>query len=150
MKYAWIENNKIRDLVDVDPFSIFHKDVAINYNTQVEDTVEDNAELVDGVWVNPVVAVADPNFVPEPTPKVYPKVSAIEFKMLFTVQERIAIKAAKVTDEILQDDFEILEDPRLESVDFGLQSVRDLIDYMVPLALITAARAEEIKDGKML
>ena len=49
MKYAWIENNKIRDIVEVDPFTIFHADVAKNYSTKVEDNVEDNAELVDGV-----------------------------------------------------------------------------------------------------
>ena len=74
----------------------------------------------------------------------------VEFKMLFTIQERIAIKAARTTDEILQDGFEILEDPRLTTVDFGLQSVRDLIDYMVSLNLLTVERAVEIKDGKML
>ena len=57
---------------------------------------------------------------------------------------------AKATDEILQDGFEILEDPRLTVVDFSLQSVRDLIDYMVSLSLITAERVIEIKDGEFL
>lgn len=57
---------------------------------------------------------------------------------------------AKATDEILQDGFEILEDPRLTVVDFSLQSVRDLIDYMVSLSLIAAERVIEIKDGKFL
>ena len=57
---------------------------------------------------------------------------------------------AKATDEILQDGFEILEDPRLTVVDFSLQSVRDLIDYMVSLSLITAERVIEIKEGKFL
>lgn len=150
MKYAWIENNKVRDIVAIDPFTLFHADVAKNYSTEVEDTVEDNAELVDGVWVNPVIPEPDPNYVPPLPEKVYPKVSPVEFKMLFTVQERVAIKGARTTDEILQDGFEILEDTRLTTVDLGLTSVQGLIDYMVTLTLITAKRAEEIKSGKIL
>lgn len=150
MKYAWIENNKIRDIVKEDPYTIFHADVAKNYNTEVEDTVEDNAELVDGVWVNPTTPEPDPDYVvPEPE-KVYPKVTPLEFKMLFTSQERIAIKEAKATDAILQDGFEILDDPRLTMVDLGLASVQGLIDYMVTLELLTTKRADEIKSGIMI
>ena len=147
MKYAWIENNKIRDIVEVDPFTIFHADVAKNYNTEVEDNVKDNAELVDGVWVNPVTPEPDPDYEPPEPEKVYPKVSPLEFKMLFTVLERIAIKEAKATDEILQDGFEILDDPRLTVVDLGLESTRGFIDYMATLELVTTERADEIKSG---
>ena len=147
MKYAWIENNKIRDIVEVYPFTIFHADVAKNYSTEVEDNVENNAELVDGVWVNPVTPEPDTDYViPEPE-KVYPKLSPLEFKMLFTVNERIAIKEAKVTDEILQDGFEILEDTRLTVVDLGLASTQDFIDYMTSLGLLTTERADKIKSG---
>ena len=150
MKYAWIENNKIIDIVEVDPYTVFHADIAKNYNTEVEDNVEDNAELVDGVWVNPTTPESDPDYVaPEPE-KVYPKVSPVEFKMLFTSQERIAIKNARVTDEILQDGFEILEDSRLTVVDFGLASVQDLIDYIVSLELLTTERADKIKSGILI
>ena len=147
MKYAWVENNKIRDIAEVDPFTIFHADVAKNYSTAVEDNVENNAELVDGVWVNPVTPETDTDYViPEPE-KVYPKVTPVEFKMLFTIQERIAIKEAKATDEILQDGFEILEDPRLTFVDLGLGSTQGFIDYMATLGLVTAERADKIKSG---
>ena len=147
MKYAWIENNKIRDIVNADPFTVFHADVAKNYSTEVEDNVEDNAELVDGVWVNPVTPEPDTDYViPEPE-KVYPKVSPLEFKILFTAQERIAIKEAKATDEILQDGFEILEDTRLTVVDLGLASTQDFIDYMTSLGLLTTERADKIKSG---
>ena len=147
MKYAWIENNKIRDIVEVDPFTIFHADVAKNYNTEVEDNVKDNAELVDGVWVNPTTPEPDPDYEPPEPEKVYPKVSPLEFKMLFTVLERIAIKEAKATDEILQDGFEILDDPRLTVVDLGLESTRGFIDYMATLGLFTTERADKIKSG---
>ena len=45
MKFAWVENNKIRDIVSVDPYSIFHEEIAKNYDTEVDDSVIDNAEL---------------------------------------------------------------------------------------------------------
>ena len=70
--------------------------------------------------------------------------------MLFTSQERIPIKEAKATDAILQDGFEILDDPRLTMVDLGLAGVQGLIDYMVTLELLTTERADEIKSGTLI
>lgn len=146
MKKAWIENNKIRDIANGNPAELFHPDIAVHYDADVPDDAVNGAELVDGVWVNPIIdTVIEATIVAS-----LPLLSPVEFKMLFTSAERIAIKAARATDEILADGFEILEDPRLTTIDLNLQSVRDLIDYMVSLNLITAIRAEEIKSGKML
>lgn len=47
MKYAWIENNQIKDVAWQNPGDIYHPDVAQFYSTQVPD----NAENGDG-WVN--------------------------------------------------------------------------------------------------
>ena len=67
--------------------------------------------------------------------------------MCFTVQERILIKTAKENDPILQDVYEILDDPRLNTVDLNLASNRGLIDYLVSLNCITSERAEQVKQG---
>ena len=150
MKYAWIENNKVRDIVSVDPYTIFHKDIASKYNTKVEDTVKNNAELVDGVWINPTTPTSKPNYVAPEAPIVYPKVSPVEFKMLFTPQERIAIKNARANDEILDDSYSVLEDARLNTVDLGLKSVQDLLSYLVTLNLITSERKASILTGKLV
>lgn len=48
MKFAWIENGKIRDIAHDDPAAIYHPDVAAYYTTQVPDTAE-NGDLWDGV-----------------------------------------------------------------------------------------------------
>ena len=76
-----------------------------------------------------------------------PKLTPVEFKMCFTVQERIAIKTARPTDPVLDDAMELLEDIRLKEVDLSLQSNRQLIDYMVSQSYITPERAEQIKAG---
>lgn len=83
-------------------------------------------------------------------PTAAPKVSPVEFKMLFTTAERIAIKSARVTDLVLQDAYEILDDPRLTYVDLALQSNIDMVDYLVAMGWVSAERAVVIKTGKIL
>jgi len=63
---------------------------------------------------------------PAPTP---PEVSAITFKMLFTSAERVALRALKTTDPIVEDFFDLVDDPRTNKVDLSMQSVQDGILY---------------------
>lgn len=71
-----------------------------------------------------------------------PKLSPIEFKMLFTSAERIAIKSS--TDLVVQDFFELVNDPRLTQVDRNLQSVKDAITYLASIGLVADTRVSEI------
>jgi hypothetical protein len=65
MKYAWIENEKIRDICPVqDPYSCYTTEIAAFYTTQVPDTAENG----DG-WVNGQVV---PKPIPAPTPEPEP------------------------------------------------------------------------------
>jgi hypothetical protein len=60
MKYAWIENDKIRDVAHSNPIEIYHPDVAVFYTTQVPDDAVNGDGWVNGALVKPVVV--------EPTP----------------------------------------------------------------------------------
>ena len=60
MKYAWIENDKIRDVAHSNPIEIYHPDVAKFYDTQVPDNAANGDGWVNGALVKPVVV--------EPTP----------------------------------------------------------------------------------
>jgi hypothetical protein len=60
MKYAWIENDKIRDVAHSNPIEIYHPDVAAYYTTQVPDNAVNGDGWVNGALVKPVVV--------EPTP----------------------------------------------------------------------------------
>jgi hypothetical protein len=62
MKYAWIENDKIRDVAHDEPSKIYHPDVAALYTTQVPDDAVNGDGWVNGALVKPVVV--------EPTPAV--------------------------------------------------------------------------------
>ena len=129
--------------VDVcaDPANSFHPDIAREFE-QVPDNVKQDWVRIDGVWSAPAPAPQ-----PEPTPSEATKVSPVEFKLLFTSHERVAIKAARATDTVIDDFYEVVEDPRLTYVDLGLKSTRDAIGYLAAQNLITAERATEILAG---
>ena len=75
------------------------------------------------------------------------QVSPVEFKLLFTSPERVAIKAARATDPFVADFFEIVEDPRLTHVDLGLQSTKQALAYLASKSLIADERQAEILKG---
>lgn len=71
-------------------------------------------------------------------------ISPIQFKLRFTPQTRVAIKAARATDAVIDDFFDVIDDPRLLSVDLTLQSTKDAVGYLQLQDLITAEQAAVI------
>lgn len=69
-------------------------------------------------------------------------ISPIEFKLLFTPAERIAIKFC--ADPMVQDFFSIVDDPRLTKMDLEMRSTQTALHYLVSKELITEARLAEI------
>lgn len=140
--FARIINDVAVD-VSTDPANSFHPDIARQFEP-VPDEVQVGWIRKDGQWSAPAPAPQ-----PEPTP-TYPKVSPVEFKLLFTSQERVAIKAARATDPVIDDLYDIVEDPRLTFVDLGLQSTQDALAHMVAQGLLTEDRRSEILSGKLV
>jgi hypothetical protein len=140
--YARVINNTAVD-VSTDPTNQFHPDIAAQF-VQVPDEVQQGWILKDGQWSEPAPAPQ-----PEPEP-VYPKVTPVQFKLLFTSPERVAIKGARADDPVVDDLWELVEDPRMEYVDFGLKSVRDSIEYLATAGLIAPERVAEILAGKLV
>lgn len=60
MKYAWIENDKVRDVAHSNPIEIYHPDVAAYYTTQVPDNAVNGDGWVNGALVKPVVVELAP------------------------------------------------------------------------------------------
>ena len=140
--FARIINNVAVD-VSTDPTNQFHPDIAAQFEP-VPDEVQQGWIRKDGQWSAPAPAPQ-----PEPAP-TYPKVTPVQFKMLFTSPERVAIKAARATDPVVDDLWELVEDPRMEYVDFGLKSVRDSIEYLATAGLIEPERVGEIVSGTLV
>ena len=140
--FARVINNVAVD-VCTDPANSFHPDIAREFE-QVPDEVKPGWVRIDGVWSTPA-----PTPQPEPVP-VYPKITPVQFKLLFTSPERVASKAARATDPAVDDLWELVEDTRMEYVDFGLKSVRDSIEYLATAGLIAPERVAEIISGTLV
>lgn len=140
--YARIINDVAVD-VCTDPANCFHPDIAREF-VAVPDEVQPGWIRKDGQWSAPAPAPR-----PEPVP-VYPTVTPVEFKMLFASAERIAIKEARTTDPVVDDYFDIVEDPRLQVVDLGLHSVQEGIRYLQTIGILTEDRVGQILAGTIL
>lgn len=144
MKKAWIEDNRVRDIAPGDPSECYHPDIAKFYDTDVADSTEIGATWDGHQWANPVPPE------PEPAPPVLiPIIGPIAFQMLFSVQELVAIEAAKETDPVVKIFFKLLDDPRTDIVDRNLKTVQDGLKYLEAKGLIGAGRAEEIITGEV-
>lgn len=143
-KQARIVNGVAVDVVTGNPADFFHPDIAVQFEI-VPDQVESGWRRSPdtGAWVAPEVVP------PTPAAAEAPKVSPVEFKLLFTAQERVSIKAARATDPVIDDFFSIIEDPRLTHVNLGLQSTQDALAYLEAKGLITTARRQEILAGQV-
>lgn len=147
MKYARIVNDVATEIFEpLVGFTLeesWYPDVAILF-TEVPDDVTVNS-IVDkkGKWtLAPVVEVGY-------TPINYTKVTPMDFQMLFTSKERIEMKTAIKTDEILEDWWSIVTNPQLTEVDLSLNSVQEALDYLVSLKIISDDRKLEILSGKV-
>ncbi|MEX1197811.1 MAG: hypothetical protein WEB57_08140 [Pseudohongiellaceae bacterium] len=138
--YARVRNNIAVD-VSTNPESHFHPDIAGEFES-VPDQVERRWRLVDGEWKAP-----EPSIPTDRDPKDTPAISPVDFMLLFTSQERVAIKAARENDQIVADFFDLLEDPRLDRVRLSQPAVQEGVQYLATQALITEARRDEILQG---
>lgn len=112
MKYAWIENDKIRDICHGNPNELYHPEVAKFYTTQVPDEAVNGDGWVDGQLVKP-----------EPTPSAPPPPrtwSVSDIRSNLSLTERVKwdndksdfIKTTKVelaSPRLLADTTEILQ-----------------------------------------
>ena len=140
--FARIINNVAVD-VSSNPAEQFHPSIAADFQP-VPDEVRQGWVRTDDAW-------SAPASVPQPEPAAPPIiVTPIQFQMLFTSAERIAIRHARATDEIIDDFCQIVEDPRLAEVNLSLGSVREGIAYLRQVGIITEDREAQILAGQIL
>ena len=142
MKYARVINNTAYDVRSESPDGFFTPEIASQF-IEVPDEVKD-LSFFDGIKWNDYIEPEQPIVT-----LLIPVISPVEFKLLFTPQERLAIKSARATDEILDDLFTILDDPRLKEVNLNLESNKAVMAYLEGKGLITTERKAEIMTGIM-
>ena len=110
------------------------------------------------IWTGEAFSDPLPTPDPEPVEPVYRlRVSPVEFKMLFSPTERLAIRQAREYSgtetaqkqlALLVDDWwSIVDDPRLTVVDLGLDQTMAGLDMLVTAGILSADRRVEIGMG---
>jgi hypothetical protein len=145
MKKAWIENGVIRDICPGDPNELYRPEVSELYSADVPDNAANGDGWVDGALVKRPAPAQE--HIEEPVQR--PRVSPVEFKLLFAPQERVAIKSARANDPVIEDFMEIVEDQRLTYVDLNLKSTQDALGYLVAKGILTEDRKAQILDGTL-
>ena len=78
------------------------------------------------------------------------EISIMQFILMFTAAERVAIYALRDTDPIVAGWLGILEDARLMTVDLKSSSVDEALSYLVGKEVITAQRKAQIQNGETI
>jgi hypothetical protein len=126
MKYAWIENDRIRDVCHGIPGNCYHPNVAALYDVEVPD----DAVNGDG-WVNGQLVKPEPAPAPEPTPRQW---TAEDFRAGMTLAEKTkwdsdgAPEIETVKKELPQE----------------LAGATDLLDFLIGAGVISQASATKI------
>jgi hypothetical protein len=144
MKKAWVENNRIKDVCHGNPSEVYHPSVAQFYSTDVPDEAENGMEFVNNQWQQPL----KPSVTVDPSSVASPVLSAVQFKLLFTSAERVALNQAKASDPVIADFFSLVDDPRLLEIRLGSNAVASAIQYMVDNDYLEQARADKILKGE--
>ena len=142
MKYARVLDNTIYDICPGDPSEYYHPDVAQLYTEEVEDYVLVGAQYNGTDWVNPIPTEKLKAILAMPV-----NVSPVEFMLFFTSAERVTLKAARNTDAVVDDFFDILEDQRLTEINMGLPSTSEILDYFISQGYLDSSRKSEILLG---
>jgi hypothetical protein len=107
-------------------------------------------KLVDGVIIDAYPTLSDADVLASllaanaASATTLSAVSPVQFKLLFTSAERIAIRALRLTDLIVDDFFDIAEDPRLTEVNLKLPETITAINYLETLGTLASGRAAAI------
>lgn len=139
--YARVIDNVAVD-VTTDPENTFHPDLA-------KEFVEVPAKVQRG-WVLNGKTWSAPEEVPVPVPEeaVRTIVTPPQFKLLLTLQERLALRQAAADDSAIADFLSMLEDPRLTEVDLTNRGVIEAMQYATSKDLITQARTDRVLKGQ--
>ena len=134
MKFAWIENDKIRDVAHSNPNDIYHPDVAKFYDTQVPD----DAANGDG-WVNGQLVKPEPPPPAPPTPVV----------LTWSLDD---IRAGLSLAEKVKWDSDTAPEVKTAKIELAGQNpevkVKEVLDFLVATNVISQASADKVIDIK--
>jgi hypothetical protein len=132
MKYAWIEENTVRDICPGHPDLHYTPEIAAFYNTQVGDDIQMGATLVSGTWTNPPVVHVEPAERP-----VLPRLwTANDLRSAMTLLERVKWD---------NDESNIIKTAKIETASAQtLEMIGPVLQMLVDSGAITQATMDKV------
>ena len=135
MKFAWIEDGKVRDVAHSDPNDIYHPDVAKFYDTQVPDDAANGDGWVNGQLVKP----PKPEDMPPPPPQP-PMWTADDVRLGLTLAEKVKWDNDTVPEVKTAKNELAGQNPEVK--------VKEVLDFLVATNVISQASADKVIDIK--
>ena len=143
MKYGRIKDGVVVDAA-TDPKTQYHPILAAEF-VEIPDDVG-TGWIFDGTEYAPPVVTDPEQMEPETVKRAI--ISPVDFKLRFTLSERVAIAELRKTDAILEDFYSLLDDSRLTTVDLAAASIVEGVDYVVN-ELFEAGKVESVEARKL-
>ena len=149
-KYARVENKLVIETLsipsDANIENYFVPQIAQQF-IACPDGVEQNWTYEDGEWKEPKLP-EPPKPSEPPEPHYETRIGKAEFLMLFTSEERVAIRVERNNDPIVSDFFSVLEIS--EFIDVKEDTAINGVNYLASKNLLTPQRAAAILKGKLV
>lgn len=146
-KYARVENKLVIETLSIPSGAnienYFVPQIAQQF-IACPDEVEQNWTYEDGKWKAPKL----PELPELPEPRYETRIGKAEFLMLFTSEERVAIRAERDSDPVINDFFLVLEIS--EFIDVKEDTAINGVNYLASKNLLTSQRAATILKGKLV
>ena len=149
-KYARVENKLVIETLSIPSGAnignYFVPQIAQQF-IACPDEVGQNWTYENGEWKEP--KPPEPPEPPKPPePRYETRIGKAEFLMLFTSEERVAIRAERDNDPVINDFFLVLEIS--EFIDVKEDTTINGVNYLVSKNLLTPQRAATILKGKLV
>ena len=149
-KYARVENRLVIETLSIPSGAnienYFVPQIAQQF-IACPNEVEQNWTYEGGEWKEPKLPeLPEPSKPPEPHYET--RIGKAEFLMLFTSEERVAIRAERNNDPIVSDFFSVLEIS--EFIDVKEDTTINGVNYLASKNLLTQQRAAAILKGKLV
>lgn len=130
MKYAWIENEVVRDVCPGDPNQHYTAEIAALYITQVPDGTKNGAVLMGGEWVD--LVPHNPFIEPPPMPRMW---TANDLRSSMSLVERVRWD---------NDDSAIIKTAKIETLSAQtLETIGPVLQMLVDSGAITQATMDK-------
>lgn len=128
MRLAWVENNRIRDICDGDPFECYHPSIATHYYIDVPVDAVNGDGWVDGKLVKP-----EPPAPTEPAPRQW---TADDFRNGMSLVEKTKWDNDSVPEVVTVK----MELPKEQ------EGAQGLVDFLVQSGVISQESADKIME----